>query len=444
MGKIVIVKRRTSPSSSFYGQGRTAEASAKTTRGTHKEGGENCSYLIENKLENKPGERLLMVLFDEKRPYMMETAPLLTEESILGNIYLARVKNVVSGLSGAFLSISKDETVYLPLSRCREILVANRELKEGESIRQGDEVVVQITGEALKTKQPAASERLSLTGQYCVCSYFGHGVHYSRKLTEQKKKEIDGALKARELQGRKGYQFTVRTNAEGLEDFEPLFQEMQKFIHIFDTITEIYRSRTCYSLLYQKEAELLSRIKNIPLTAYDEIVTDEEDVCSFLEKSFPHKPVRLYRDELLPLAKLYSLDAHLKEALEKKVWLPCGGYLVMEPTEAMVVIDVNSGKTISKGKKSRDYYLKVNLEAAGEVARQLRLRNYSGMIMVDFINMDSEDDDKLLLEALDKALREDKVKTRLVDMTALGIVEITRKKINRPLSDFFHLSDFFR
>ncbi len=153
------------------------------------------------------------------------------------------------------------------------------------------------------------------------------------------------------------------------------------------------------------------------------------------------RDVRFYQDELLALAKLYSLKTHLKEVLGRKVWLPCGGYLVIEPTEAMVVIDVNSGKTVSKGKKSREYYLKVNLEAAKEVARQLRLRNYSGMIMVDFINMDTEEDNQTLLKILDGYLKEDKSGTRLVDMTALGIVEITRKKQSRPLSDFFSLDD---
>ena len=106
---------------------------------------------------------------------------------------------------------------------------------------------------------------------------------------------------------------------------------------------------------------------------------------------------------------------------------------MIEPTEAMVVIDVNSGKAVHKGRSSQDYYRKVNREAAAEIARQLQLRNYSGMIMVDFINMESEKDQKELLFLLDQLLKKDQVRTRLVDITALGIVEITRKKINRPL-----------
>ncbi|MDE6890828.1 MAG: ribonuclease E/G [Lachnospiraceae bacterium] len=429
MGKIIIVKQPVSQNAG------------------------NCGN--QNQWDGQQNFRLLLTLFDEKRPYLMETAPLLTEEGILGSIYLARVQDVVPGLKGAFLAVSKGETVYLPLAKCQEILIANRQnpdreadcaqsggLKRervfvsGESLKQGDEVVVQITGEALKTKQPTASEHLSLTGQYCVCGYFGHGIHYSKKLSEEKKKEIDMKLKERDMEGRKRYQFTVRTNAGELGDLTPLFEEMADFIRVFDTLTEVYRHRTCYSRLYRKEAEILSRIKNIPLDAYDEIVTDEEDVYGLLADNIREKPVRLYKDALLPLAKLYSLETHLKEALGKRVWLPCGGYLVIEPTEAMTVIDVNSGKAVSKGKKSKSDYLTVNLEAAGEVARQLRLRNYSGMIMVDFISMEKESDNRILLEKLDRFLREDKVPARLVDMTALGIVEITRKKVSRPLADF--------
>ena len=118
-------------------------------------------------------------------------------------------------------------------------------------------------------------------------------------------------------------------------------------------------------------------------------LSEQINKSSPLQAAYCHeKPVRLYRDELLPLARLYSLETHLKEALGKRVWLPCGGYLVIEPTEAMTVIDVNSGKAVSKGKKNKESYLSVNLEAAKEVARQLRLRNYSGMIMVDFISME--------------------------------------------------------
>lgn len=396
----------------------------------------------------KQNNRLLLSLFKNNKPELFSVVPCLEEKGLLGNIYLARVKDVVPAIQGAFLNISAGETVYLPFSECKKLLLANRECPaeytDGQMcLKQGDEVVVQISGEAVKTKPPSATCNLTFTGQYCVCDYFGHGLKYSKKISKEMQKELDGGIRGKEIQGRKKYGFVIRTNAQELSDYTPLYEEMQRFIAAFDAITDTYRHRTCYSCFYRKESELISVIKNIPLSAYDEIVTDMENVYTMLSEIFRVEDtkngisIRLYQDKMLALTKLYSVDTHLKEALGKRVWLSCGGYLVIEPTEAMVVIDVNSGKAQGKGKKYEQYILSVNLEAAKEVARQLRLRNYCGMIMVDFINMECEEDKKLLLKTLDSYLKEDKVRTRLIDMTALGIVEITRKKESKPLADFF-------
>lgn len=380
---------------------------------------------------------LLFSLFEENRPSLMRMAALPGKESLLGNIYLARVKDVAAGIQSAFLSLPENRTVFLPLAQCRELLLANREPEKAMELRPGDEVVIQVSGEALKTKQPFATTKLSLSGQYCVCCYFGHGLHFSRKLSAERKDALEDAIRSKDIPGRKEYSFTIRTNAGNLEELSPLFDEMRKFIEIFDQLTQTYRYRSCPFCFYRKDAEILGLIRDVTLNRYDEIVTDEPCVFSVLETCIAGKKIRLYQDELLPLKKLYSLETHLKEALAKRVWLACGGYLVIEPTEAMVVIDVNSGKAECRRKKSKDFYLKINLEAARETARQLRLRNYSGMIMVDFINMDSDEDNRILLKELDACLKEDQIRTRLVDMTALGIVEITRKKVNRPLCDFF-------
>lgn len=379
----------------------------------------------------KLNNRLLIFLMENSRPASIQTAALLQEEGILGNIYLAKIKDIVPGIQAAFADISNQESVFLPLSKTEKLLLANREA-DG-ILKQGDEVVVQITGEAQKTKQPAASAALSLTGQYCVCSYFGHGIRYSKKLSEEKKQEICAVIEEADKKMRKKFQFTIRTNAGMLTDFRPLISEMQTFVSFFENLTEIYRHRTCFTCFYQTEPEVLFQVRKIPLSAYDEIVTDEPQVYSLLTKESCGKPVRFYQDTMLSLSKLYSIETHLEEALGKKVWLPCGGYLIIEPTEAMVVIDVNSGKSQIKGKYADTFYYKVNEEAAIEIARQLRLRNYSGMIMVDFINMEKKEDKERLLERLAVCLKEDLVHTRLVDMTALGIVEITRKKVSKPL-----------
>ena len=150
--------------------------------------------------------------------------------------------------------------------------------------------------------------------------------------------------------------------------------------------------------------------------------------------------MRLYQDSMLSLSALYGIEGKLKPALETRIWLKSGGYLVIEPTEALTVIDVNSGKC-EDGKNPEDTYRSINLEAAEEVAFQLRLRNLSGIIIVDFINMQSPGDNAQLLYVLKSLVKRDKVKTTVVDMTPLGLVEITRKKISKPLREQLHFSD---
>lgn len=146
--------------------------------------------------------------------------------------------------------------------------------------------------------------------------------------------------------------------------------------------------------------------------------------------------VRLYQDKMFPLSVLYSIEKKMGMALDSRVWLKSGGYLVIEPTEALTVIDVNSGK-YEAGKNPEDAYRKINREAASEIALQLRLRNLSGIIIVDFINMESVQDNKELLAYLRTLVKSDRVSTTIVDITALGLVEITRKKINKPLREQF-------
>lgn len=384
----------------------------------------------------RKGNTLLLFLFKGRKPSLIEAVSPLNENGILGNIYLAKVKDLVPGLNSAFLTIDGSQGVYLSLSECRDALVSNRSLKEGETLKPGDEVVIQITKEAQGTKPPAASGNLTLTGSYCVCSSSGHGIHYSKKLSSAEKERIGQTLAGVKMKERGSFHFMIRTNAGKLEDLTPLLQEMETLSGILKSIMDTYQYRTCYTCFYRKESPLISQIRNIAFTDYEEIVTDQREVWELLLETFPDRRIRFYEDQLLSLSALYSIDTCLKEALGKKVWLNCGGYLVIEPTEAMVVIDVNSGKAEGKNKNSRDYYLKVNLEAAKEVARQLCIRNYSGMIMVDFINMESDEDNRKLLDVLDGYLRKDKTPTRLVDMTKLGVVEITRKKGSRPLKDF--------
>ncbi|MBQ0000399.1 MAG: ribonuclease E/G, partial [Clostridiales bacterium] len=198
------------------------------------------------------------------------------------------------------------------------------------------------------------------------------------------------------------------------------------------------RMRTVFSLLYSPTSLAVSSIRDAYTADLEGIETDDpaiaEEIRSYLNEISPGKAndVCLYDDKLLPLYKCISLEKTLDEICQKKVWLKSGGFLVIEQTEAFVSIDVNTGKYTDK-KKAEETYRKINLEAADEIGRQLRLRNLSGIIMVDFINMENQDHVDELFHVMKKILKKDTVPAKAVDITALGIMEITRKKVRRPV-----------
>ncbi len=190
--------------------------------------------------------------------------------------------------------------------------------------------------------------------------------------------------------------------------------------------------KKCFSCLKRELTSPISEpLHYFSKEEYTEIITDcKEFLVDDVE-------IRYYEDKLLSLNGLYGIESKLKEALERRIWLKSGGYLVFDTTEALTVIDVNSGKLESR-KDAEENFLKINLEAAEEVARQLRLRNLSGIIIVDFINMKSQENKKVLLTYFRELLSNDPTKTLLVDMTALGLVEITRKKAKMTLQEQFN------
>ncbi len=198
------------------------------------------------------------------------------------------------------------------------------------------------------------------------------------------------------------------------------------------------RSRTCFSCVYRTEPFYISAVRDANSRNLEEIITDipeiSRQISDYLNSNSPEEKekLRFYDDKLLPLYKLYRLETVLEEIQHEKVWLNSGGFLVIQQTEAFVSIDVNSGKFTGK-KKMQETYRKINLEAAKEIARQLRLRNLSGIILIDFINMENQDHQDELFHVLQKYLRKDPVKAKAVDITPLHILELTRKKVRKPV-----------
>lgn len=347
-------------------------------------------------------------------------------DSLLGNIYVGRVSNILNNINAAFVDIAKGESCYLSL----EDYHGDRQLKTG------DLITVQVIKDKIKTKQAAVTANISISGEYVVVHAEGiTGV--SAKIADR---EMRHSLKAllsacvsrfqdqKKCQDRL-YGGIVRTKAEA-GDITDIENETINLLCKLDDV--LYRAAyaTAYSCLRKSRPAYIQDIQDLQQKGV-QIVTDIPELaaeCSIYDIDEP----KLYADEMIGLAAYYGLERILDKALSKRVYLKSGAYLVIEPTEAMTVIDVNSGKAI-KGKNSEEMRYKLNIEAAQEISRQLQLRNISGMILVDFISMKEEDSNKRLLAELKNFTHGDTVPVQVVDITALGLVEMTRKKIRKPL-----------
>ena len=262
---------------------------------------------------------------------------------------------------------------------------------------------------------------------------------FSSKLSKEEKQQLGEWLKPF-ISDRFGC--IVRTNAR--EADEATFQaELKLLTGIYEEVTEKAKFRKPLTLLHQNNPTTwLSSLRDTYKAGLTEIITDDPGLHEKIHHYLEHyqredlDKLRFYEDPLLPLIKLHSLETALENALKEKVWMKSGAYLVIQPTEALTVIDVNTGK-FDGNKNQQDTFLKINLEAAREIAREIRLRNLSGIIVVDFINMDAAENRKLLMEEFASWLKRDPIKTTLVDMTALELVEVTRKKLRKPLLDQF-------
>lgn len=347
-----------------------------------------------------------------------------TEEKYrLGNIYIGKVKKIVSNIQAAFIEIDKGVECYYDMTE-----------RGNKPIRVGEEFIVQISREAIKTKQPSVTRKISFTGKYCVLTVGDNRISFSSKIDKEKRKELQTFM---ETYRSKEYGFILRTNAKGAAVSE-ITEEIERFISEYEYLFRIAPTRVCFSCLKENEKPYIADLKNIYQEGLTDILIEDKEiynhVYSFLQREQPEDlgKLQLYEDKQLPLAKLYSIESVLQNALKERVWLKSGAYLVIQPTEALTVIDINTGKCVGK-KKDDVVYLKINMEAAKEVAKQIRLRNLSGIVLIDFINLDDKEKREELLNYFRGHLRKDPIQTVLVDVTKLQLVEITRKKVRKPL-----------
>lgn len=356
-------------------------------------------------------------------------------DSVLHNIYLGQVETVSENIGGSFVRLSPDLKGFFPLNE-KDLLIYGAGRKKKGPLRPGDQIMVQVSRDAMKGKLPALTANLNFAGRYLVLTAGNKTLGVSNKLPPRERYFLSQWLIEAAPEDR-DYGIVVRTNAAGAP-WEELYRELEELKEVFFRVTDKGRSRTPCSLLYESPPEYLSMLRDFPQTNLEEIITDDpkvyEKAKSYLHDSAPEQEskLHLYHDDLLPLRSLYCLEQALDEIQHEKVWLRSGGFLVIQQTEAFVTIDVNSGK-YSGRKKVEETYMKINLEAAEEVVRQVRLRNLSGIILVDFINLEEPEHQQELFRVLEKLLKKDPLRGRAVDFTPLNICEMTRKKVRRPV-----------
>lgn len=388
--------------------------------------------ILKRKEANKDGTYVLLSHWIDGKAMELQIEEDREGSSRLGNLYVAKVSKVVKNIGAAFLEIAEKQICYYSLQENQTPFYTNE--KKGKELRAGDELLVQLTKEGIKTKEPVVSSELNFPGRYVVLVHGKPTVGVSAKIPKKERERLRQLVTP--LAGAE-YGFIVRTNARDVRD-EEITAEAEALRREYETILTQAKHRTVFSCVKKNPPMYCKLVKDISFSEETELVTDDAEIFremqDYLKAELPKFAEKLvyYEDTLLPLYKLYSLETALSDALSQRVWLKSGAYLIIQPMEALTVVDVNTGKFDGK-KKKEETFLKINLEAAVETARQLRLRNLSGIILVDFINLNREEDRETLLHVFKEELKKDAVQVTLWGITHLGLVELTRKKQHRPL-----------
>jgi ribonuclease G len=361
--------------------------------------------------------------------------------SIVGNIYKGRVDNVLAGLEAAFVDIGLEKNGFLHVD---EIVLpgveAPRRGRGGprdsrnitDMLKPGQEVVVQVVKDPLKTKGARLSMDLTIAGRYMVYAPYGEGVGVSRRLDDKERDRLRKEASKLELAGSGAI---IRTAAQGATRAD-LERELVYLFKLGEVLSRRVAETQAPALVFQ-EADLSVRVvRDIFSADFERAVVDDPKqhhrLVSFFSRTAPELVDRVELwEEPTPLFEAFGVEQALDSTLSRRVDLASGGYLMIDYAEALTVIDVNSGSFIGRGKGARleDTITKTNLEAAEEVVRQLRLRDIGGIIVIDFIDMARSRNRDAVLKTLRKALDEDRTKTFVVEISPLGLVEMTRQNV---------------
>ena len=367
--------------------------------------------------------------------------------SIVGNIYKGKVDNVLAGLEASFVDIGLEKNGFLHVD---EIVLPGVEAPRrgrgsGRDPRQitdmlkpGQEIVVQVVKDPLKTKGARLSMDITIAGRYMVYAPFGEGIGVSRRLDDKERERLRKEAAKLDL---KGAGAIIRTAAQGAKRAD-LERELLYLFKLNEVLQKRVAETPAPALVFQ-EADLSVRVvRDIYSEEFERAYVDDEKqhhrLVSFFTRTAPElvERVELWSEQR-PLFEAFGVEQVLDSTLSRRVDLPSGGYLVIDYAEALTVIDINSGSFVGRGKTARleDTITKTNLEAADEVVRQLRLRDIGGIIVIDFIDMARSRNRDAVLKTLRKALDEDRTKTFVVEISPLGLVEMTRQNVTEGVRE---------
>jgi len=386
------------------------------------------------------------------------------ERYILGNIYKGKVTSVLPGMQAAFVDIGLARNAFLHVSDIAHHLEEYDEFevnndnndneetkastrKQGEHkkseqpsirdlLKKGQEILVQIDKEPMDTKGPRVTAYITLPGRYLVYMPTVDHIGVSRKIENEAERQRLKEIMER-LRPNKGHGFIVRTAAEGKGEEE--FKADIKFLaEHWEQINKRSLNASAPCLIHEDLGLIFKVIRDVFTQEVSQFIVDSKDgydrILAFLDSLLPalKSKVKLYdKDE--PIFEAYSIEKQIKKALRQKIWLKSGGHIVINQTEALVSIDVNTGKYVGK-ENADDTILKTNMEATGEIARQIRLRDMGGIIIIDFIDMDKEDHKTKVLKSMEDALKRDRSRTNILQITELGLVEMTRQRTKPSLT----------
>ncbi|MBW1979594.1 MAG: Rne/Rng family ribonuclease [Deltaproteobacteria bacterium] len=380
------------------------------------------------------------------------------ERSIAGNIYKGRVVRVLPGMQAAFVDIGLDKAAFLYVSDVSDNLdgmeemmaAATEELDEEEleceqplefeahiedRLQEGQEILVQVAKEPLGSKGARITSHISLPGRHLVLMPTVDHVGVSRRIENDKERRRLRDLLLSIKPPTCG--FIARTASEGVER-DKIKTEMDFLLKLWNSIQRKNDHCQVPALLHQDLDVSLRAVRDLFTKEVDKLIVDSPEeynkILKFVDTFMPSlkADVRLY-EESEPIFDAYGIEVELQRALGKKVWLKSGGYIIIEITEALTAIDVNTGRYVGK-RNLEETILKTNLEAVKEIAYQLRLRNIGGIIIIDFIDMAKESNRDKVFNSLKEALRKDKSKTNILKMSELGLIEMTRKRTKESIT----------